>query len=134
MCQNYKSEKRMCIWRQMPLPTCSGRRKAQKKVKERWCKRISCDIEGVYTIGLCISSFFPRKCVLREVGKLGSNHTVKLSKGTWHPVKIQKREGPSRGIIKKKKNVRLMSIVLAHQNSGKEHTRKPCTRKDAPAK
>ena len=26
----------------------------------------------------------PRHCILREEGKLGSNHTVKFSKGTWH--------------------------------------------------
>ena len=28
----------------------------------------------------------PKKSVLREEGKLGSNHTVKVSKGTWHHV------------------------------------------------
>ena len=35
--------------------------KAQQKVKERWCARISCDIEGVKTIGLCISRFLTEK-------------------------------------------------------------------------
>ena len=32
-----------------------------KKVKQRWCKRIVCDIEGVYKIGLCISRFLSEK-------------------------------------------------------------------------
>ena len=30
---------------------------------------------------------YPRKSILRERGKLGSNHTVKISKGTWHQKK-----------------------------------------------
>ena len=34
-------------------------------------------------------------------GKLGSNRTIKLSKGTWHHIKIRERKGPSRGIIQK---------------------------------
>ena len=47
-----------------------------------------------YKIGLCISRF----C---EEGKLGSNHTVKFSKGTWHQITIRDRMGPSRGVIQK---------------------------------
>ena len=41
----------------MFLQTCWGWWKAQQKAKERWCERISCIIEGVYTTGLCISRF-----------------------------------------------------------------------------
>ena len=72
--------KRMYVWRQMPFPTCWGRRKAQQKIEERWCKRISCDIEGVYTCGLCISRFWSEKIYSRWVGKLGTKHAVKFSK------------------------------------------------------
>ena len=43
----------------------------------------------------------PRKSILRKEGKLGSNHAVKFSKGTWHPIKNRERKGPSRGIIQK---------------------------------
>ena len=50
------------------------------KVEEKWWKRISCFTEGVFTIGLCL-----RK------GEMGSNHTVKFSKGTWHHIKIRER-------------------------------------------
>ena len=32
---------------------------------------------------------------------LGSKHTVKFLKGTWHQFKIRERKGPSRGIIQK---------------------------------
>ena len=43
-----------------------------------------------------------KKCgTQRKVGKLGSNHTVKFSKGTWHHIKIRERKGPSRGVIQK---------------------------------
>ena len=45
----------------------------------------------------CVSQdSYPRKSILRESGKLGTNHAVKLSKGTWHQITI-----PSRGIIQK---------------------------------
>ena len=37
----------MHIWKKMFLQTCWGWREAQQKVKERWCERISCFIEGV---------------------------------------------------------------------------------------
>ena len=33
---------------------------------------------------------------------LGSNCTVKFSKGTWHHTKIRERQGPSQGVIQKK--------------------------------
>ena len=56
VCHNYKSET-MHIQQQMLVPTCWGWREAQQKVKERWFERISCDVEGVYAIGLCISRF-----------------------------------------------------------------------------
>ena len=71
----------------------------------------------------------PRKSILRETGKLGSNHTVKFSKGTWHHIKIRDerfhREELSQG-------VNLMSVVLARENSVKDHMRRPCNKKDAP--
>ena len=38
----------------MPFPIYWGWRKDQQVVEERWCERISCDIEGVYAIGLCV--------------------------------------------------------------------------------
>ena len=46
--------KRWCPWRQMPFPIYWGWRTDQQEVEERWCERISCDIEGVYAVGLCV--------------------------------------------------------------------------------
>ena len=43
----------------------------------------------------------PKKSILWEVGKVGSNHTVKFSKGTWHHTKIRERKGPSQGVLHK---------------------------------
>ena len=90
--------KKMCTWRQMQCPTCWGRKKkARQKVEEKWCKKISCYVERVYTIGLCISSFLSEK-ILREPRKLGSKH----SKSIWHKInKILGNKEPSRGIIQK---------------------------------
>ena len=46
-------------------------------------QRISCDIEGVYTIGFMYLKILIRENqILREQGNLGSKHTVNFSKGT----------------------------------------------------
>ena len=50
----------------------------------------------------CVSQeSHPRISFLRKEGKLGSNHTVKFSKVTWHHIKIRERKGPSQGVIRK---------------------------------
>ena len=43
----------------------------------------------------------PRKSTLREVGKMGSNHTVRFSKGSWNQVKHRESKGPSQGVMPK---------------------------------
>ena len=46
---------------------------------------------------VCVSQdSHPKKSILRAVGKLGSNHTIKFSKGTWHHKKNRERKGPAR--------------------------------------
>ena len=52
--------------------TCWGRRKAQQEVEERWREKISCDIEGVYTIGLCILRFLSEKICSTWTWKIGN--------------------------------------------------------------
>ena len=42
-----------------------------------------------------------RKSILSELGLLGSKHTVKVSRGTWHQIQIRERKGPSRGFVQK---------------------------------
>ena len=61
VCHDYKSEtgcikRRKCFFRHV-----EAEEKPSKKVKERWCERISCIIKGVYTTGLCISRFLSEK-------------------------------------------------------------------------
>ena len=70
----------------------------------------------------CVSrDICPRKSILRE----------QFSKGTWHHIQIGKARVHREELSK---SARLMSVVLAHQNSGKDHMRRTCTKKDAPAK
>ena len=72
----------------------------------------------------CVSQdFYPRKFILREPGILGTKHTTKLKFGKE---RVHREELSN--------SVRLMSVVLVRQNSGKDHMRRPCTKKDAPAK
>ena len=61
VCLGCRSEKGCVHGDKCHFRHVEGRRKAQQKVKERWCKRTSCDIVGVYTIGLCISRFLSDK-------------------------------------------------------------------------
>ena len=62
---------RMHIRQKMPCHTCWGTRKAQQKVKEGWCERISCLVKGVYTSGLCVSGFSSEKVYSTERRKIG---------------------------------------------------------------
>ena len=42
----------------------------------------------------CVSlDSYPRKSILREQGKLGSNRTVKFTNDTWHEIKNLERKG-----------------------------------------
>ena len=81
-------------------------------------------------LGCASQDSYPRKSILREEGKLGSN-TPSIS--PWAPdpkVKIGKERVHREELSQ---NVNLMSVVLARQNSGKKHMSRPCTKKDAPA-
>ena len=114
------------------LQTCWGWWEAQQKVKERWCEGISCIIEGVYTIGLCISRILSEKIYSMWIWKIGiETHRRKFSTGTRHHIKIRESKGPSRGILLK--CAPHERSVLARPNSEKYHMRRPCTKKDAPA-
>ena len=81
---------------------------------------------------MCVSRLLSeeRKSILRKNGKLGSNHTVKFSEGTWHHVEARERNGPSQGVMQK--SLDLMSVVLVRKHSRKERRKNPCNKKDAP--
>ena len=70
-------------------------------VKERWFKRISCDIEEEIQLGRASQDSFPRKSFPREPGRLGSKRAFKFSKGTWPQRKHRERKGPPRRNIQK---------------------------------
>ena len=75
---------------------------SQLKVKEKCPERISGRIERKYSIGLCVPRIALRKkSILREIGKLCSNHTVKFSKTTTLHAKIRQTEGPSQVLMPK---------------------------------
>ena len=57
------------FWKKVFLQTCWGWWKAKQKVKERWCERISCIREVVYTIGLYVSRFLSEKIFSTWKGK-----------------------------------------------------------------
>ena len=94
---------RMHKRRTMPIPTRWGWWAAKQKVEEQWWEgTVVFFLTRVCTLGL----FFQRYRATEEVysawnGKLGSNHTVKFSKGTRHHMKIRTRKGPSQGVVKK---------------------------------
>ena len=96
VCLNYKSDKGCingdkCLFR---LVESEG--KPSKK-----SKGTVAILKESIQLGCVSQDSYLRKSIQRKSGKLGSNHTVKLSKGTWHHIKIRKRKGPSRGVIQK---------------------------------
>ena len=100
MCLNYRSEKGCVTWRQLPFPKC-WEEKPSKKSKKGGAKGSVALVKESTQLGCVSQDSHPRKSILREQGKLGSKHTVKFSKGTWHQIKIRERKGPSRGLIPK---------------------------------
>ena len=103
-------------------------RKAQQEVEERWCERISCDIEGVSTIGLCISRFLSEKIpILREPRNVRIKTRCHILQRHLAPNQNSGQKRVHREVLSK--SVRLMSVVLPRRNSWKYHMRKTCTKK-----
>ena len=78
-----------------PAPKGRWENAISEKASGQCSKGDSCFIKGVCTIWLCVSRSYPRKSTPREEGKLGSNRTVKFSKGSRHHIKnrvVQKCE------------------------------------------
>ena len=75
--------------------------KSNKKSKKGGAKGSVVTLKESTQLGCVSQDSFPRKSFPRESGRLGSKHTVKFSKGTWHQINIRERKGPSRGIIQK---------------------------------
>ena len=71
---------------------------------------------------------YQRKAILRESGKWDRNTPSNFPKALGTILEYGK-ERVHREVLSK--SVRLMSVVLARQNSRKDHMRRPCTKKDA---
>ena len=50
---------------------------------------------------MCLRTFIQRSLLYGKKVKLGTVHTVKLSRSMWHHIKIRERKAPSRGTIQK---------------------------------
>ena len=90
-------------------------------------QRISCDIEGVFSIGVVYLKILIRESlfhVTQENWDLSTPSNSPRAPGTKSKFGKERvhREGSS-------KSVRLMSAVLARQHSGKDHIRRPCSKK-----
>ena len=103
VCKNYKTVKG-CVhgenaisdtFSQKESPKRSRRNVVKKDQLRYWRSLFN------WVVYLAILTSYPRKSTLRESGKLGSKHSVKFSKGTWHQIKILESKGPSQGIMQK---------------------------------
>ena len=100
------------------------------KVKERRCKRINNDIEGVYVVGLRVSRFLFEKVSSVWTMKIGIKTRRQILQGHVTPKKNRKQRVHREEFSK---SVRLMSVVLASQNSVKGHLRRLCNKNDTSA-
>ena len=67
------------------VPTRWGGWAAQQKVEERWCERIRCLVDGVYTHGLCVSRFLSEKVYSMERRKIAiKSHRQKSEQQRVH--------------------------------------------------
>ena len=101
MCLKYKSEKGCVHGDRCHFRHVEAERKPNKKSKKGGAKGSVAILKESKILGCVSQDSYPRKSILHESGKLGSKHTVKFSKSTWHQMKIRERKGPSRCIIQK---------------------------------
>ena len=64
-----------------------------KKSKRSDLKGSVALFKGSIQLGCVSQDSHPRKSIQRKEGKLGSNHTVNFSKGTWHHFKNSGKKG-----------------------------------------
>ena len=122
VCQNYKSEKR-CVYGDKCHFRHVEAEGTQQKIKERWYKRISCDIGGVYTIGLCISRFFSKKVYSAWTLKIGFKNTTSNSpKVAGTQLKFGRERVHREASLK---SVNLTSAIRAPTSLRRGHKTKP---------
>ena len=130
VCQNYKSETGCINGKKCYFRHVEAEGKAQQEVKERWCERIGCLVEGVCTIGLCVSRFSSENICSTERRKIRIKSRRQI---------LQEHVAPKKKCWKERvhleelfKSVNFMSVVLARLSLRRGHDGKPCTKKDVP--
>ena len=127
MCQNYKYESgcnygNRCYFRHVEADEMPS-----KKVEKWWCERISCLVNVVHSIGLCVSRFPPEKNCSTERRKIGIKSRRQILQGDVSP---NKNSGERAHREASFRSVNLMSVVLAHPGLRRGHKTKPRTKKD----
>ena len=121
----------MHMRRKMPIPTRWGWWSAQWEVEEKWCKRISCHSQGVYSIRLCVSRFSSEKNYSTERWKIGIKAHCQIHRGHVAPhKKFGKERVPREALIK---SANFMTTIRARPGLRRGHKRKPRNKEDAPA-
>ena len=102
LCVKTTSLKKVHTWKEVFLfRHVEAEEKPNKKWKTCGAKGSVAMLKESTQLGCASQNSHPRKSILGKRGKLGSNHAVKFSKGTWHQIKVRERKGPSGGIIHK---------------------------------
>ena len=99
MCCNYRSESGCTYGEKCKFRHVEADGKPSKKSKKSGGKGSVALLKESLQLGCASHNSYQRKPTLRKERKLGSNHTVKFSKVTWHHIKIRERKGPTRGIL-----------------------------------
>ena len=110
MCQNYVSESGCTNNDKCRLRHNEAEDKPSKKSKKSGAKGSASSLKESIQLGCVSEDSYPRKSILREIGKLGSKHAVNFSKLPGTKLKIRERERVHREELSK--SVCLMSVVL----------------------
>ena len=101
MCLNYKSESGCTYGEKCRFRHTEADGQPSKKSKQSGGKGSVALLKDSTPLGCVSQDSCQRKSILRKDENLGSNHTVKFSKGAWHHIQIRVRQGPSRDVIQK---------------------------------
>ena len=101
VCQYYLSETGCKFGNKCFFRRVEADEKPSKKSKEGGAKGSVALLKGSIQLNCVSQDPHPRKSILRKEWKLVSNHTVKISRSTWHQkfLKKKERKGPPRGIF-----------------------------------
>ena len=108
----------------------------QQKAEEKWWKRISSLIEGIKTFGLRFPGYRAAEIEVdlrKSTKSLGSDRTVRFSKGTLHHVKNRKWRVHRKGVIQKCEPQERNPCAPKIEDRTQEETlqQEPCARREA---